>query len=414
MLHHFAKLKKDQNPFFLEFERFIYLGITALLASLAVFFLNSYTKDVFDQKAIMPVAEEAMAQQNDDSAKIANDKPEIVGFLPSWSVAKNAKVFPEYLDQIIYFGIGINKNGELMLYDEQGKTLLEWNYFLSDNFKAIRSQAKITNTKILMSVKNFDNEEIDTLISSPTNSKRAIKNLSRLLSDYELDGINIDFEYFTSTDFPTLKYYNSFLTDLQAEMKKQKPDSILSVDINATAVYKDNAYDVVKIGDVVDQLIIMGYDYHVPQSTKSGPVSPINSEGEDASLNRTVMSLKGRIEPQKVILAVPFYGYEWQTYSKDYESFAVPHTGALATYKRVKELLASRDDLTVSYDDLSQSPRIVYTQNGLIKQIYYEDEKSLENKLKFIRSHKLGGMGLWALGYEGDYIEPWQLLKNYR
>lgn len=414
MLHRFSGLKRDKHPALLEFERLIYLGVTTLIVSLAVFFLNSYTKDVFDKRVTSPISEDKTASQITDLSKDKNSNMEMVGFLPSWTVAKNSKVYPEYLDQIIYFGIGINKKGDLMFYNEQGKILLEWNYFLSENFQNIRDQAKLTNTKILISIKNFDNEDIDTLISSPTYSKRAIKNLSRLLTDYNLDGINIDFEYFTNTEFPTLKYYNAFMSDLQKELKKQNSKSILSVDINAAAVYKDNAYDVVKIGDIVDQVIVMGYDYHRQQSLKSGPVAPISAKGGNPSITKTVDSLKGRIDMSKVILAVPLYGYEWQTYNRNYGSNTVPNTGALASYKRVKELLVSRDDLSVSFDEDSQSPRIVYIQNGLIKQIYYEDDVSLKAKLKFIKEKELGGIGLWALGYEGDYIEPWQLLKTFR
>jgi len=206
----------------------------------------------------------------------------------------------------------------------------------------------------------------------------------------------------------------AFENTFDKELKKQNPDAVLSVDINATAVYRDNAYDIVKIGDVVDHVIVMGYDYHIQTSSFVGPVAPIAADEDEPSLTKTIESMKGRIEPHKVILAVPLYGYEWQTYTKAADSRTIPQTGALATYKRVRELISVRDDLSISYDDLSQSPRIVYVQNGLIKQIYYDDEKSLMKKYELIAKHNLGGMGLWALGYEGDFIEPWNLIKEIR
>jgi len=392
--------------------RYTFLAITAILLSVIFFTINSYSKEVFDEKTPVVISDDFTITAADLTP---NPDQIIVGFLPSWSIAQKAKVHPEYLDQIIYFGLGITEKGELMKYSNENEALVEWSYFISDTFSKMKEEARNTDTAILIAIKNFDNKSIDTLISSPTNRTRAIRNITALVNKYGLDGVNIDFEYFTQSDFPTMKFYNQFLSDLSIELKKQNPHALLSVDINASAVYRDNAYDIVKIGDVVDHIIVMGYDYHVPSSSYAGPVSPINAEGDKPNLTKTIASLKGRVDARKVILAIPLYGYEWQTYSKKSGSRAIPQTGALATYKRVRALIeARRDDLSISYDKLSQSPRIVYVQNGLIKQIYYEDEKSLATKFAFISEHELGGMGLWALGYEGNYIEPWDLIKDIR
>lgn len=411
MLHQFYHEKSTLFSLRTEALRYAFFAITAILVSILYFTINSYSKEVFDEKTPIVISDDFTITSSD----LESDHDTIVvGFLPSWSIAQKAKIYPEYMDQIIYFGLGITDAGELMKINEENIALIEWTYFLSDSFEELQSQAKETDTKILIAIKNFDNTSIDTLISSETNRKRAIRNITTLVTEHELDGVNIDFEYFTRTDFPTMKYYNQFLTDLSIELKKQNPHAVLSVDINASAVYRDNAYDIVKIGDVVDHMIVMGYDYHVPASSYAGPVAPIQSSGDKPNLTKTIESLKGRIDPNKVILAIPLYGYEWQTYTKEIGSRTIPQTGALATYKRVRELLEARDDLSISYDANSLSPRIVYVQNGLIKQIYYEDEKSIASKYDLIQKHKLGGMGLWALGYEGDYVEPWNLIKDIR
>jgi len=397
MLHRFQHEKGWFFQFRKEILRYIFLSITAVLFAVIFFTANSYSKEIFDEKTPIVITDD-FSISTSELNKVNNQL--IVGFLPSWSVAQNAKIYPEYLDQIIYFGLGISDTGELMKFNKEHTALVEWTYFLSESFSKLKAEAKKTDTNVLIAIKNFDNESIDTLISSESNRKRAIRNITALVNEYQLDGVNIDFEYFTQTDFPTMKYYNLFLTYLSLELKKQNPHAILSVDINASAVYRDNAYDIVKIGDVVDHIIVMGYDYHVPSSSYAGPVSPINAPGDKPNLTKTVTSLKGRIDPKKVILALPLYGYEWQTFTKDEGSSVIPQTGALASYKRVRELITAREDLSISYDKLSQSPRIVYTQNGLIKQIYYDDEKSLATKFQFITEHELGGMGLWALGYE--------------
>lgn len=410
MLHSFKHKNISGGSFLLNFIKFIFISMVFLLIFVVYITIRSHSKENTRELSPIIISDDFTFTKKEKNMY----KPITIGYLPSWSIAKKAIIYPEYLDQILYFGLGITENGEIMINNEQGLPLIEWKYFQSNEFIDIKKKAKETNTKLLIVIKNFDNTAIDKLISSSTNRKNAISNIVSLVSKYSLDGVNIDFEYFTSTDFPTQKYYNAFLTDLSKALKINNPEAQISVAINASAVYKDKAYDIVKIGEVVDNLIIMGYDYHTANSLYAGPVSPIDSEGTKPSLTKTINSLKGRIDLRKVIIALPFYGYEWQTNSRAYASKTIQNTGAIATYKRVRELIESKNDISISYDPLSQSPRLVYVQNGLIKQIYYEDVKSLKAKFSLISEQKLGGIGIWALGYEGEYIEPWELIKEER
>lgn len=414
--HEYHKSFKER---FSHHNRIFFLLVSlfvALLSSvIGITYLKSDTLKIAsfasEQEAVAPIPENYTAPLS-QSKKLTDDRKQVIGFLPSWSIAQNAKVYPEYLDQIIYFGIGIDEKGNLMKVDENNQPLVEWSYLNSDYFKQLQEDSKKTSTKITVAIKNFDNTKIDTLISNETYTNNAVAQLKKLVEDYNLDGINIDFEYFSDVDFPTLQHYNRFLTTLSTEIREIKPDAIISVDVNATVVYNDNAYDMVKIGEVVDQVIIMGYDYHQSGSSYAGPVAPIDADGDKPSIRKTIKSLEGRVDKNKLILGIPFYGYEWQTVSDAQNSRTVSDTGAIATYKRVRQLISSRDDVTLHFDEKSLSPWLSYNQNGLIKQIYYEDEKSLIEKIKFVELNGLEGIAIWALGYEGEYVEPWTVIKD--
>lgn len=343
----------------------------------------------------------------------SNVLKETIGFLPSWTVAQNAKVYPERLTQIIYFGLGVTEGGELIQYNTEGAETNEWTYFNSDYFNQIREKAIESNTKVLIAIKSFDNETIDKLTSNSLASDKLITSILTLIERYKLDGVNVDFEYVTDVDFPTVKFFNRFLETLSLRLKQKDQSLILSVDVNAQAVLKDKAYDMVKIGEVVDQVILMGYDYHRASSSYAGPVAPIDSPANEHSIIESLNSMYGRVPTEKIILGIPFYGYEWQTLNQTNRSPIVENTGALATYKRVRELIDARDDETIIWDDTAKSPWLIYTQSGAIKQIYYEDARSLEEKLKFIKEKGLSGIAIWALGYEGDYQEPWQVIENF-
>lgn len=156
----------------------------------------------------------------------------------------------------------------------------------------------------------------------------------------------------------------------------------------------------------------MGYDYRNVNSSRAGPTAPLYGEINEHSIDESIKSLIGRVPLDKVVLAVPFYGYEWQTINDKHKSTTVPGSGALATYKRVQDLLSARKDLTANWDERAMSPWLVYTQSGAIKQVYYEDERSIKAKMNYIEDKGLGGVAVWAIGYEGKHTNLWDAVST--
>ncbi|HRN70852.1 MAG TPA: glycosyl hydrolase family 18 protein [Candidatus Woesebacteria bacterium] len=392
---------------------FIFLIFLSITVSISISYLQSSEFTVISfAKDKTPIADNYSAPLA-QTKSFTNDRKQVIGFLPSWSIAAGTKLYPEYMDQIIYFGIAMDEEGNIIKKDTQNNPLVEWNYINSDYFTDLQTRTKETNTKVTVAVRQFDNNKIYTLITNESYTNNAANQLATFVSEYKLDGINIDFEYFSPSDEPTLQFYNRFVETVTQKIREANPNSLISIDVNATVVYNDNAYDMVKIGDIVDQIIIMGYDYHTPASYYAGPISPIDMKGDKPSIRKTIKSLEGRVHKDKIILGIPFYGYEWQTETKDRFSKVIPNTGATATYARVRELIAGRNDVSLDFDETTLSPRLTYMHNGLIKQIYYEDERSLLEKIKFVELNGLDGIAIWALGYEGEYVEPWNIIKEH-
>lgn len=338
---------------------------------------------------------------------------EIIGFLPSWIVSQNTKVNISELSQLIYFGFGVNKNGNIVRYGEDNLPVLEWHYFTSAQFQDLKNKAKKSGTKVLIAFKMFHNEDLDNLISNVSSTNFFIKNTLDLLRKYDLDGINLDIEYFTDSDFPTSKYLNIFLDKVAKALKANNPQYLISVDVNATVILNDKAYDMVKIGEIVDRVILMAYDYSIATSLRAGPVAPINAPVNAHSISESINSVIGRVPLEKLILGIPLYGYEWQTLNTNHKSTAIFGSGALATYKRVMDLIANRNDVVKHWDEEAESPWLTYTQSAAVKQIYYENERSLRAKVKFVNSKNLGGVALWALGYEGKYEDIWNIFRKF-
>lgn len=419
-----AFIKLKNKSFLFKIKRFIKRRITAIDLVLTTFFFITFggvylinatrTNDYSLVSPIQETRKETLPASTNRyfSESLEKTGRHIIGFLPSWMVAQNIKVDTK-ITQIIYFGLGVNDNGEVIMFNEKNEPTFEWLYFTSDYFSRLKSEAKKNNTKVIITFKMFDNESIDKLISNSQATEFFIKNVVNILKKYDLDGINLDFEYFTDSNFPTVRFMNNFLQNLSTALKNENPKYLLSVDVNAIVMLSDKAYDMVKIGELADQIIVMAYDYRTPSSLSAGPVSPLNADSTvEHSIRQSIDSLKGRVPMEKVILAVPFYGYEWETTTKEHKSSVVPNSGALATYKRVRELLGSREDVVKHWDEKAMSPWLVYEQSGAIKQIYYEDEKSIQAKFEFIKSQNLGGVAVWAVGYEGKYNDIWNVITN--
>lgn len=387
-----------------------------VIIALGVFVLAAIVFFMYVTSAKQPVSKPQPAKTAFESKKeekmVTTKKRDVAGFLPSWVVASETLIHTDDLTQLIYFGLGVNANGELIRFTKEGQSVLEWQYFTSDRFTRIRKDAKKKGVKILLAIKSFDNETIDTLISNNTATKTFTLQLQSLITKYKLDGVNLDFEYFTDSNFPTAKFLTPFLSRVANELKSKNAQLIFSIDINATVAQNDRAYDMKAIGKSVDQIILMAYDYHQAGSARAGPIAPLFASSNEHSVDRSVRSMLHNMDSNKLLLGIPFYGYEWQTVNSAYKSETVPESGSLATYKRILSLQKTQENVSILRDKKSTAPWIAYAQGGAIKQIYYEDEKTLIKKLDYVLQKDLGGISIWALGYEGEDKTLWKTISE--
>jgi spore germination protein YaaH len=162
-------------------------------------------------------------------------------------------------------------------------------------------------------------------------------------------------------------------------------------------------------------MIIMGYDYHFQGSYVTGPVAPLFGAGtvSEYDIQTAVEKALTMMPAEKIILGVPLYGYEWETIGNDPRSPVIPGTGLIASSLRVSQLVASCSTCSVKLDPVAEEKYLIYkdTDTGSYHQIFYPDQEVMKDKIEFVQKYNLGGIALWALGYEDSTIlDP---LKNY-
>ena len=176
----------------------------------------------------------------------------------------------------------------------------------------------------------------------------------------------------------------------------------IGIDIFVNTINKGSKEKLDRLFGIVDEVVIMAYDFHRPGMDISGPVAPLAAPVGERSILEVVQRIVYLELPRnKIVMAFPLYGYEWKTYSADYRAQIKRGWYQVASIKRVNELIKTKG-YEVKWDEEAASPWISYVENGQIYQIYFENIKSLKIKIDLVEQNGFKGVGFWALGYEGD------------
>ena len=116
---------------------------------------------------------------------------------------------------------------------------------------------------------------------------------------------------------------------------------------------------------------------------------------------------KTNFQADKLILGVPYYGFEWAS-SSNAVGANTSGTGSAKFYSEIEGLAQSYGKL---WHSSSQTPWYNYNNNGW-NQGWYDDSLSLSLKYDFALFNNLKGVGIWALGYDDGRPELWDLLYN--
>ena len=266
--------------------------------------------------------------------------------------------------------------------DTEGKVILKVN-------KDFIQQAKDLGFRVVPFVSNhFDKTAGHNAL---INQDSVIKQIITAVDQYNLDGINLDFENIPLTD---KEAYNSLVKKLSTRLHsrgKTLSIALPAVD-NFPAVGWMQAYDFKTLPNYVDYVILMTYDEHW---LKPGPVASV------PWVEQVVKTAAKAIPSEKIMLGLPFYGRHWINNKRVNE----------LSYRQVLDVAATYSVHT-QWDDKSQSPFLKFKDyNGTLHEIWYENAASLRIKLDLIDKYDLAGAASWRLGLEDPAF--WQAYNQY-
>lgn len=224
-----------------------------------------------------------------------------------------------------------------------------------------------------------------------------------------IDGINLDFELI-STECG--EHYIQFVRELSVKCRQN--GLVFSVDNYVPQPYNEH-YDLKEQGIVADYVVIMAYDEHTEGSYEAGSVSSYNYVKDG------IKNAAKSVSSDKLIAAVPFYTRLWlETPKTDAELESEEGTEAANYKNKVSSTALGMDEAQqvvqdagaqTEWDDTTKQNYAQWeTEDGTYK-IWLEDTKSLEEKLKLIKSDNLAGVAEWKLGWENSDV--WDMILQY-
>lgn len=243
--------------------------------------------------------------------------------------------------------------------------------------------------------------------------RAALKNAESLASQiiekigqYGFDGVNVDIENLTVLDKDDLTWFMYILKNKLPEDK----ELIVSVAANPNALEKgwQAVYDYEKLGEIVDYLFVMTYDEH----SSGGLVGPVASYG---FVENSIKYALKYVSEDKIVMGIPLYGRFWNN-DESYGGEAV----VMADVPRI----VKKYNAVVTYDERFEAVEAKFTINestGTTKingselsfgdyTIWYENDRSIKEKLGLVNKYNLLGAGVWALGQESTSI--WEFYKD--
>jgi spore germination protein YaaH len=337
----------------------------------------------------------------------------VYGFAPYWTL-KNIEIQPE-LTHLAYFSLTIGADGNFVTREgtsaEPGFHRLK-----SDEFMELNTQSLNQGTQIELVLTQFKTEDIKAFLASKKAQERFMSSLDNALLAYPFSGVNIDIELAGSATPEMRNQFTSFMRDLRSHLDQKYDHIQLSVDMYAGAASNPQLWDVEEVAKHVDYIIVMAYDFHRRSSPQAGPVAPLFGGKDlwDSDINQHLQAYLKVVPASKIILGIPFYGYEWQTTSRAPQSHTFPDTGSTAMVERVSALLENKEELKLEehWSQEALSPYLTYEKDGVIYTIYYENSRSLSYKLDYVNQLDLAGIAIWALGYEGQSRYLWDVIER--
>lgn len=299
----------------------------------------------------------------------------------------------EKLDQIIYSFLHLKGNELAVDNAEDSLSLLQ--------IAALKKE--YPGLKVLVALGGWGGcETCSEIFSTEENRKTFALSVISLLKKYNVDGLDLDWEYPAISGYPGHSYkpedkqnFTALVQELRSAMGN---DYELSFAAGGSDRFLINSVEWDKVMPMFDRVNLMSYDLVGGFSGSTGHHTPLFSNpDQQSSANDAIQFLDSIGVPmEKIVIGGAFYARMWENVAN--ENNGLYQSGKFLkaiSYPELDDILSTSNDFTTFWDSTSMAP---YAYSESLGQFAtYDDPRSLAAKVQYVKEKKLGGIMFWEL-----------------
>lgn len=271
-----------------------------------------------------------------------------------------------------------------------------------------------------LAVQLTDQAAARAVLLSDENRREAARQMAAACEQLGLAGVTVDFEGMKGAELKA--GFTAFLAALREEIGDKPLYVCVHPVLKSGGEYYD-AYDYRAIGETADKVILMAHDYAAAKMDANlmaagfttTPVTPF--EEVYYALRCAADAETGVQDTSKLVLAVSTPSTAaWQL--SESERTVLNETALHPSRETVLKRLAQADTV-VEYSHKYRNPCATYRDdNGVKTVLWYEDARSVLDKITLARMFGVNGLSIWRVGEipqaADSRMDIWQAIQSER
>jgi len=297
---------------------------------------------------------------------------------------------------------------------QDGKVVLPNEATDAQNFtKLIALKEQNPDLKILISVGGWSwSKNFSDAVLTAEGQKAFAKSAVDVMKKYDLDGVDIDWEYPAmngaegnvfrpedKTNYTAM--FAALKTELDALAQETSKKYLLTAAVGGTQAFIDST-EMGKVQEYLDYVNVMTYDFQSNEiAVHQSNLNPSEKYKDTNSVSKSIQAyIAAGVPAGKLVMGIPFYGrtYELKKGWKDGIGNTIAKQTGTKGYTAIKDSLVNQNEYFRYWDEAANAPYLFNFYKGIL--ITYDDEESVKAKCDYVTTNGLAGVMFWE--YSND------------
>lgn len=310
--------------------------------------------------------------------------PNIDRIVGEYVLGNPQNVDPELLDFVIYAFALIQPDGTLQVYSER---------YLQD---LANLRFEKPTLKVILAIGGWAADGFSDAALTPTSRYRFAREVQKWLNEYDLDGVDIDWEYpgNSASGIKSRKEdKENFTLLLQALRDVLGWGKWISVAGSGDRGYISNV-EIEEIGKIINYFNLMSYDFTAGSFGTDANKHQSNLYPSDLALNNLSVDtyvnnlITAGMPSEKILVGLPLYGRRGAKVTK--------------TFDEIRKSYLNKNGYKVKWDNVAKAPYIVDKEGNFF--LAYDNALSIYFKGQYVIDNCLGGLFTWHSGMDQGNI----------